>query len=458
MKRTILITLLLALGAAPCLSQTDELKSVGFIGKQSVIREWNADNAVAFLHNPSGTSYFCLESRTTPGTVQTATMPADMRIYDFKILDDTLYFCGTKPINGEEYGIVGFFDIDNLFNHGGSCTYGEIYVPVVEPRLDCRMSRPWRMDVYRFGGFTHIVAVGENELSTITPGILTSTTILDAYFDGTVWHGSQYMNKYNDEYYTDIATTDQYVVATAQRADGNACYLRAFHQSSSLLSTPVNYGYVVEVVDDRPEGKILIDHTTDDQFVIAYYLHDGNHAFHSLKSFQMTLSAPYYMSLLHSLKLVQNPSNASIPASWNLHDLSYNPQTHHVSLLQDMDYPVSTSTVSVIGEYNLLSAPSVTTTNLSQINGTRFFSIDSYRNFGVRAIGTDPTHSSRFFKKAIGRHICNDMSVRNYLNNSQNVSMQLVLSNELQEKPDIHYNQYTPVVRKTNATISCRHD
>lgn len=164
------------------------------------------------------------------------------------------------------------------------------------------------------------------------------------------------------------------------------------------------------------------------------------------------------MSLLHSLKLVQNPSNASIPASWNLHDLSYNPQTHHVSLLQDMDYPVSTSTVSVIGEYNLLSAPSVTTTNLSQINRTRFFSIDSYRNFGVRAIGTDPTHSSRFFKKAIGRHICNDMSVRNYLNNSQNVSMRLVLSNELQEKPDIHYNQYTPVVRKTNATISCRHD
>lgn len=458
MKRTILITLLLTLGIAPCLSQTDELKEINLQHTQSIIREWNAGNAVAFLYNPYGTSYFCLESSSTPTTVLSAEVPRNVRIYDFKILDDTLYFCGTKPINGEEYGIVGFFDIDNLFNHGGSCTYGEIYVPVVEPRLDCRMSRPWRMDVYRFGGFTHIVAVGENELSTITPGILTSTTILDAYFDGTVWHGSQYMNKYNDEYYTDIATTDQYVVATAQRADGNACYLRAFHQSSSLLSTPVNYGYVVEVVDDRPEGKILIDHTTDDQFVIAYYLHDGSHAFHSLKSFQMTTAAPLYTALQYSLKLVQNPNSGTVPFSWNLQDLCYNPKTRHVSILQDMDYPVGTSTLNVIEDYNLTSAPAGLAADFSWVDSTRFFAIDGYWDIGVRAIGDNYGPIVIFGKKAIGHRLCNHLSVYNYFNNTQTVSTRLVEANEVRCSPRIRLNYHTPVVRKTNATISCRHD
>lgn len=121
MKRTILITLLLALGAAPCLSQTEELKEINLQHTQSVIREWNAGNAVAFLYNPYSTSYFCLESSSTPTTVLAAEVPRNARIYDFKILNDTLYFCGTFTYNnGNEYGIVGFFDIDDLFNHDGS--------------------------------------------------------------------------------------------------------------------------------------------------------------------------------------------------------------------------------------------------------------------------------------------------------------------------------------------------
>lgn len=319
MNRKALFLTLALLAVAVCASAQAEFvkQMAGVVGHESLVRYWKNNLSVAFAPSqPNGNSTFILLEDSNP-TALIAEVPADFCALDFEILRDTLYFCGVYHSNPtQDYGIVGFFDINHVFYSAGDINYCIPLFTYTPPPYALQVTKLWRMDLYTFDNQVHIAAVGQSELQYPDNG--TRTTIVDAYCNVGTWHLNTFYDRDGNEYYTDITATEHYVVAAGRRHDwyGDAACVRIYDQSPGFLGSPLHPNSIISIRDSQAVGKVLVEALEQDTFALTHYYISSNDAGQTLQRFHITNSAPY-ANLMDSYYVSRNTS-PSIPSSWNL--------------------------------------------------------------------------------------------------------------------------------------------
>ena len=126
--------------------------------RRSIVHYWKDSVTIAYVPEEGSGGGFVYEAKNAPDMLF-ALISTSCEINDFKIMDDTVFFCGVTYFGTNPYGFVGCFDIKDLFFNGGQPNV--CMIPSTIPSGGGRMSIPRRMDVYRSKGIAHIAMAGE---------------------------------------------------------------------------------------------------------------------------------------------------------------------------------------------------------------------------------------------------------------------------------------------------------
>ena len=111
-KHTTLLFLLLSCGIAH--GQTGILYKVPLLGRSQIVRYYpGSGKHIVYSESMAGDNMFSITDMTTLTNVMIGN---GLKITDFEIIDDLVFFCGESGGSG----ILGWFDINSLFYAGGS--------------------------------------------------------------------------------------------------------------------------------------------------------------------------------------------------------------------------------------------------------------------------------------------------------------------------------------------------
>ncbi|MBR3725564.1 MAG: hypothetical protein IKN11_09290 [Bacteroidales bacterium] len=296
---------------------------------KSLVQDWRTGNAIGYMEDPTGDGYFFLKGNGI--LVTRAAFPSGITVNDFRINNDSVFFCGVD--NTSSHGIVGFFDIASLFAGTGSFNYSTLNTSVSTPTSLHFDPYPKRMDLFTFGGSTHIAFVGDMLITNSSSGTTATSTIGCAYWDGTNWNMDFHINSVGNLKYTDIAASCSYVAAVA--TNGSPDYLvQVFKLSNDFVTTPLNFGNVFQVSSFAPLGDILLDDISATDFVLAYHYNDGGVPCTKLQQFRVipaTMTIALQLTLLTPLGMA-SPHYSSSGA---MKRLCYDNSVPRILLLQD---------------------------------------------------------------------------------------------------------------------------
>lgn len=345
---------------------------------------------------------------------------------------------------------MGWFSIYELFYSGGAYHYSAfLYSTSGATNLTCQMIRPERMAVYRHNNTVHIAAIGKSRIEYHNP----RTSIMDVRRVANDWTGHMYYNKDGEEYYTDISATDIYVIAAACDSNHTGCHLHLFSQSASTLQSPLFPGYLLQVNDDISEGIILAKALDYDNFAIANYFRNSTNAGSTVKILSIA-SSPSNVNLIESAHYIQS-AGTSISSSCKLQDIGFCSPNHSLYLLQDMDYPISSSPVSSVNIYNTLPSLAYVSLNwTAQYN----YSIDQYRGQGLITSGDFARGRLTLHRTTTLSNLqCSSVALSSTINNTPYVALSMEGSDDSAEiYHNCLYGTYTPIIRKTPKTIICK--
>ena len=322
-------------------------------GSESIIREWRNDISVAFVLDPSSDGYFAL---IDPGlvSIKTAKIPSGDLITDFRIHNDSVFFCGNRSTSSFPFpssmpqGFVGCFDIQSLFNGADPLNY--YLFPYTYDPGDHYITVPQRMDLYQVGGTTHIALVSKCELHPMM-GVYHRTTLCDVACTVNGWSYYYYYNKDGIEYYTDIVTSPNYVVAVARDTLFQKCYIDVFLANGQFVSNPLLPYNTFVLTDEPPIGDIRVDYIAEDKFVLAYQYKNSSHAGSTIKIFHID---PYTSTILIDGSYV----TPHIPAplyggGWAAVQLKTDVATNSLFFLQHSQTSFATPNESLLCRYDL---------------------------------------------------------------------------------------------------------
>ena len=143
-------------------------------------------------------------------------------IYDFAILEDRVYFCGKRNTPTDSTGFIGVFQVNDLIN-GNPITYG------VRDISGTRTLK--RLEVYKYGNATHIVAIGELDVSLASNKngacFVAMDDKLSPGFHYRVLSGSTSFYP-TFERMKDIVVTDMYVATVSSSYYSSGFFVRRF--------------------------------------------------------------------------------------------------------------------------------------------------------------------------------------------------------------------------------------
>lgn len=295
--KSLLIILLLATSIRTTAQMDIVALQASLAGSESIIREWRNDISVAFVLDPSSDGYFAL---IDPGlvSIKTAKIPSGDLITDFRIHNDSVFFCGNRSTSSFPFpssmpqGFVGCFDIQQLFSDADPLNY--YLFPYTYDPGDHYITVPQRMDLYQVGGTTHIALVSKCELHPMM-GVYHRTTLCDVACTVNGWSYYYFYNKDGIEYYTDIVTNPNYVVAVARDTLFQKCFIDVFFANGQFVSNPLHPNNTFVLTDVPPIGDIRVDFIAEDKFVLAYQYKNSSHAESSTKVFHID---PYTSTIL----------------------------------------------------------------------------------------------------------------------------------------------------------------
>ena len=246
--------------------------------QSSIVRSWN-NNLILYSEDAAGQGYFSLVEHLTSGTpVLMASVPQNVHVHDFRVIDDSVYFGGDtiRISRSDTMALVGRFGIVDLFHLGGSMSYSKLYSDVSHPSYLHLSIR--RIEVYRFQGKVHMVAVGNiavrNDDQQATPFL--ETGLFDIVMDN---HSFKFtlgpQTNSSEGVFFDLAQTQKYIVSVAHkgiRTDMDVAgymFLRPFYKDADPLNSI--YGTHLTTTDGatRAADNILAVGTSLDTFMLA---------------------------------------------------------------------------------------------------------------------------------------------------------------------------------------------
>ncbi len=170
---------------------------------EHTIGKVSSDNVhIISCHKHTNNSEFVWSDNNSTNAIK-FDLPAGMYVHDMEILDGVVYFCGTYPYQGGHTGVVGYFN-ENYFI-GGSTTVNYSMFPSTTYESFDKMEVYYDSSDYKI----HLTTIGNAYVSPsvyntgLLVMIISGSTI--SYFDINI--------PGNNQYFTDVAVTKQYIVA-----------------------------------------------------------------------------------------------------------------------------------------------------------------------------------------------------------------------------------------------------
>ena len=342
------------------------------------------NDSIIYSYHHWGTGEF-IETNiyaTTPPQSRKFDVPKGFTIYDFEILNETIYFCGAY----QDSAIIGYFPID-AFTTGFYPSTGTINPSVAfSYALIPKIEKLTKMDVVDSSGVTIVAAV--RNMSSL-PGYFDNGIFLFRFNSSTVNYSYKiYLNYPVNPFYNDIAITDNYYVCSGAFYNGSTMIIAMTYIEKTNPSI-FYYQLYVETAGDMNSCFYSIEHTVGDEVVISSLVHN-------------TGSSAYYIPIhVYDVSIQSFTSSQIIPV---LEKTQYNNKMLFFSedstllLLNTNCYPSNNYTNSVI--YNLKPyANSSYTTNTIYDTTSRYNSLARFSNDFFLATGEDLVKGHSFFIK-----------------------------------------------------------
>ena len=348
-------------------------------GDNMIVREWTPYFTMGYGTTHDGEGCFFIQG-VYPSQVMTATLPRGYTVTDFRILHDTVFFCGTDAVSN--YGIVGLFDIYALFTGTGNINYGYLYQLLSTPQYDVR---PKRMDLFSCRGVTHIAFVGDL-IYTYAASTQVLSTVGDAYWGGTTWIVDYYDESARPMSYTDVAASGSHIVVPAKKNNSNEFFVEVFEPSTDMLTTRMNPGHIFKITGDYPMDDIVVDDTNADDFALAYHYVSGGTAGSAVQLLHVN-TLLHTVSVTHTLH-APHGTGTLYSSAWKVKQLCMDNVSHRLLLLHDANSSVVATVESTISKYDI-STPIPSLLNLSYVQGVRLDRMDASSTGGYWTIGLD---------------------------------------------------------------------
>ena len=357
LKLSILLNaLLVPLGAAFGQSQVSEIPSM--VSDTTIVRYWQDDVSVVYTcNNSTADKYFMLVDKTTT-IVHRIIVPPEVTVNDFRIYNNMVYV-GGHHVDGTGFqrGLLACFDINDFYN--GSGDY-HLMVANHSPMPDCYCGgcKNQIYDITRIALYTipyegvQVAFIGKNYIigeSTMRVGIGHAN-----YYMG-FWNLNLIYNKYAEEEYTDIITTQNYVVAVARHNFNAHLVLRVFPQINFILhnwaysyNCGLQWGFYPnkngqEFADLKVDENVMATALDGDEFALAYHYIDSPKEGLAVKTF----------SIAGSIATLQQALNVPVTkrTKWKMRDLCYSSTKQQLLVLNDFDGGTLSGQESVIYQF-----------------------------------------------------------------------------------------------------------
>ena len=302
-------------------------------------------------------SYFVVYDIYSVSSALVNAVPDGYEILDFECYDDTVYFCGAKPNNGDSVGFVGFIPGTSLTSGTGNYTIGEIdNMTLLGDSTSYKFTSIDRLEIYRNTSDYRINFAVVGQLgSAAAYGFQSRRTLAKIYFNGTRFMGEALYQLRDYFRPTDIACTDQYIAAVAYNQTSPWPEVIVFDRNGGLPQNPL-FNTPKAILDTMVGDNALIERVSFDGVVIAHHIGNGT-AIHHIKDVA-TLAANL-------------PQTFHIPqqrvGNWVLRDMRYNPGWRQLLLLHDVDINTPSGTAFMPALYEIpipVSAIAAWTTTL----------------------------------------------------------------------------------------------
>lgn len=215
--------------------------------------------------NRIGWLYYINPGNTALQKVQ---LPNGVELKDMECIGDTMYFGGANTATKQ--GLVGFFNVQDLFFNSGQIHFCEI-LPLWGIQ-GCHLPMIKKIDCYEYGTGIHIAFIGKMQLTEDTIG-----TIGEAIYDNiaNTWDVSYFYNKEQRINYTDVTTTQNYVVAVGTDPE-HQYIMQGWRQTSGFLYDPLFSGQISVANDNVNESKLFVTHIQNNEFAVTYEYSENN--------------------------------------------------------------------------------------------------------------------------------------------------------------------------------------
>ena len=268
MKRILLILTILAIslttvGQTPSY-QTAVIHANPTTLQGGIVRSWTANSAVAHFHE-NDIHYFAVISESSYNMSAVKFSDNYFHLYDLRVLDDYLYYCGSKRGSGV-IGRIYIHDIANM---------------VARPRVS-EIAFPDLVSVNQLAAFNnpvdnipHVAAIGERRFSS-EPYIRLRTYMIDAKFDPMAIASADVMDCYinssdtsETERLYDVVVTDKFVAFVGIITNAGFLTIRKCDKTLLLVHVDQN--------GSSPDHRVVYFQPTTTPPYTTYAVTDANH-------------------------------------------------------------------------------------------------------------------------------------------------------------------------------------
>jgi hypothetical protein len=266
--------------------------------------------------NKSGTSHYVFRLWKNGSAIFEGFLAdSNCVISDIEIFDDSVYFCGTRDVNGNQVGYIGRFSIQQFFNNQ-NCGYEIMNIPT--------SSKIKKMVAYETFGKDHIVAIGMNNFN--------SSIIIDLFPDSVC--NIFYNNLFPYENLCDIAVGDKFINIVGEDTGSANISINKFYKYD-LLSNANNYQYhykynyssiagLVPIIINEEQVKISFVDNSQMAITTSAIGSNGN-SFYTLVS----ILNEHTLNILKTFAIPHNDKNIKIK------DTEYDNEAEILYILED---------------------------------------------------------------------------------------------------------------------------
>ena len=353
-------------------------------GDTTIVREWQEGYYVTYNRTPH-----CF-SLHNPGNNIILTIPVsdpNALVRDFRILDDSIFVGGSYVTTTDKRGFLACFSIQDFYNG-----YGDF--------KGCYYQQTTMFDNWNaHGGYCENLVTNIRRLALfrdehgIRVAFIADNVILD---DGIVaykrvgigsaqWNGPALTwgttpllyNKDGIEEFTDIITTDNYVVAVSRTNDSALLNIRTFNKSLYLSPSVSTYRQCMN--DLNVIDRVMTTPINGDKFAVVYHYKDLGEVGVAVKEFSID---PFgWISFVQGTNIPLSGSNFPL---WEMRDVRYLPNKNYIAALQYVYAPFSGGLENIVHRYDRSNLYSYFGSYLS---GYKLHALDKLDNDKIIASG-----------------------------------------------------------------------